>query len=55
MKKGTLVNAVTIRGTQRDGTFVKCHPSTKGDWYEIKPADKALPNYKTRPGLVSPQ
>ena len=52
-KKGQAVSASTIRGAARAGTFVATHPTSKGDWIEVKPAD-GTPNFRTRPALVKP-
>ena len=51
-KKNQAVNASTVRGTAKPGTFVAAHSSVKGDWLEIKPNDGS-PNYKTRAAKVS--
>jgi hypothetical protein len=50
-KKGQKVKATPVRGKEREGTFVATHATTKGDWFEIKPADGGK-NFKTRPSLV---
>lgn len=53
LKKGQAVTASTIRGQARSGTYVATHPTPKGDWIEVAPADGSA-NFKTRPALVKP-
>lgn len=53
LKKGQAVTASTIRGQKRSGTYVATHPTPKGAWIEVAPADGGA-NFKTRPALVKP-
>lgn len=52
-KKNQLLQAKTIRGVERNGTYVATHPSKKGDWIEVKPLDGGA-TFRTRPSLVKP-
>lgn len=50
--KNQKVNAATVRGASKPGAYVATHPTSKGDWLEIKPDDGGK-NFKTRPALVT--
>lgn len=52
-KKGQKVTATPVHGRPTEGTFVAMHPSSKGEWAEIKPTGGSK-NFKTRPSMVTP-